>query len=287
MFELKKIGFVKRASAWLLDIILLAVLATGFIWIISLICNYSREEQLASDYYGQWEEFRETYIGQVAAHYGYVYIVTDDGYTITKNGTEASLDDVVRDLAASEGQDEAVKEAYDIYLALPSAATVNAQYRYVYTMLFMMVSIGLLLAYLLLEFLVPVLFKNGQTVGKRVFGIGLVRQDCVKVTTLYLFARTLLGKFAIETMFPILLIFLFFFGGLGVLAIILLAALLLLDLILFFATRNKTPIHDLIACTVAVDLKLQVVFDSVEELNEKKAQISREIALAEKEKDRT
>ena len=37
MFELRKIGIVRRASAWLLDAILLSVLAVGFMWIIPII----------------------------------------------------------------------------------------------------------------------------------------------------------------------------------------------------------------------------------------------------------
>lgn len=284
MFELKRIGIVKRASAWLLDAILLAVLTTGFLFVISLICDYKGSEKLATEYYRQWEDFRDEYIPSVAAHYGYVYEEKEDGsIVITKDGEPAELEDVVKDLTGSEGKDEAVKEAYDAYLALPPADKVNAQYKLVYTKLFMMVSLSILFGYLILEFILPIIFKNGQTVGKKVFGICLVRSDCVKVTTLALFARTLLGKFAIETMFPVLLVFLFLFGGLGLLAIILFAAILLLNVILFFATKNRTPIHDILAGTVAADAKLQVIYRSAEELNEKKQEYYREKAEAEKE----
>ena len=59
MFELKKIGIVKRASAWLLDAILLTVLTTGFMYVISLICNYSGAEALARQYYDEWDCFRK------------------------------------------------------------------------------------------------------------------------------------------------------------------------------------------------------------------------------------
>ena len=83
-------------------------------------------------------------------------------------------------------------------------------------------------------------------------------------------------------MFPILLVFLFFFGGLGLTALILLAALFLLNVVLFFATKNHTPIHDIIAYTVAVDIKLQIVFETEEALNEKKAQLQRETIEREK-----
>lgn len=276
MFELRKIGIVKRASAWLLDAILLAVLATGLMWVISLICRYSEAEQLATQYYGEWQEFRDAYMQDVAEFYGFTYREDGDGYVVTKDGAEASLNDVMNALDGSKGEDPETAEAYEAYLALPPAAKVNAQYQYVYTMLFMMVSIGILLSYLILEFILPLILGNGQTVGKKVFEICLVRPDGVKITPLSLFARTILGKFAIETMFPILLVFLFFFGGLGILAIILLAAFLLLNLSLFFATKNRTPIHDILAGTVAADAKLQIIFASEEERNEKIARSQKE-----------
>lgn len=283
MFELRKIGIVKRASALLLDAILLAVLTTGFMFIISLICNYSGQEQLANQYFSEWEEFRKDYVGGVAEYYGFTYVDNGESFEVTKDGEPSSLDDVIAALVDSSGEDPATAEAYRQYSALPSVATVNAQYRFVYSLLFMMVSVGILLAYLILEFVLPLIFKNGQTVGKKVFGVGVVRSDCVKISNVALFARTILGKFAIETMFPVLLVFLFLFGGMGVLAIILFGAITLLNVVLFFATKNKTPIHDILVGTVVVDIKLQMIFNSVEELNQKKALLQKEKAESSKE----
>ncbi|MDE5592974.1 MAG: RDD family protein, partial [Clostridiales bacterium] len=262
MFELRKIGIVRRASSLLLDVILLVVLTTGFMFILSLICNYSDNEKLSTQYYNEWEGFRKTHVEAVAKYYGYDYRTTDSGYTITKNGEQSSLDALMKSLSDSKGEDAATKTAYDAYVKLPAVEKVNMQYRYVYNLLFMMTSIGILLAYVTLEFIIPIILKNGQTVGKKVFGICLVRPDCVKITNLSLFARTILGKYAIETMFPVLLVFLFIFGGLGILSLILLAALALLNIVLFFATKNKTPIHDLIAGTVAADMRLQMIFQT-------------------------
>jgi len=50
MFELKKIGIIKRLSALLLDAVLLAVLTTGFMWIISLICNFDKQQDKLVEY---------------------------------------------------------------------------------------------------------------------------------------------------------------------------------------------------------------------------------------------
>lgn len=283
MFELRKIGIVRRASALLLDAILLAVLATGVMFIVSLICRYDDEEQLANQYFDKWEGFRKDYVGAVAEYYGFSYEENGQSYVITKDGEPASVNDVINALIDSNGEDPETAEAYRQYSELPAVETVNAQYQYVYTLLFTMVSVGILLAYLILEFVVPLFFKNGQTIGKKVFSIGLVRPDCVKISNLALFGRTIIGKFAIETMFPVLLVFLFLFGGIGVFAVILFAAITLLNIILFFATKNRTPLHDVLAGTVAVDMKLQMIFQSTEELLEKKSLMQKDLVANTKE----
>lgn len=270
MFELRKIGIVKRASALLLDLVLLAVLTTGFMFVISLICNYSGEEALANGYYAERKDYRKKYMEDVASFYGFKYEEDGDFYTITKDGEASSANAVMEQLAASQGNDPATAEAYQAFLSLTPGAKVDAQYNYVHALLFMMISVGIILAYLILEFIIPLILKNGQTVGKKIFGICLVRPNCVRITALALLARTLIGKYAVETMFPVLLIIGFLFYGMGILAIILFVAILLLDIVLFFATKNKTPIHDIFAYTVAVDAKLQVIFQSEEELIEKK-----------------
>ena len=274
MFELRKIGIIKRASAWLLDLILLAVLATGFIWIVSLICKFDHHWVLANQYLHEYEEFEDTYIGKIASAYDSFNVEEhEDGtYTVTtKDGNPASPSDVINTLINDTSRSEEMQAIYDVYQSLTPPGKVNAQWRYVASLLFMMISIGIMLSYLVLEFILPIILKNGQTVGKKVFGIALVHPDCVKIKNVALFARTFLGKFAIETMFPVLLAFLFFFGGLGWIALALLAALLVLNAVLFFARKNRTPIHDVLANTVAVDMRLQMIYDSVEELNEKKA----------------
>lgn len=273
IFDLKKASIIKRASAFLLDVILLSVLAAGFMWIISIICDYSGEEALAKEYYAKYDEYESTYKKDLANSFDYVYY-SEDGKVTDLQGNEAAFSELVAKLVDwkqnSGTADEILQKAYDDYMALPSVNTVDKQAEYVYSLLFMMTSVGILLAYIVLELIVPLCLKNGQTVGKKVFAIGLVRPDCVKIGTMSLFARTILGKYSIETMFPVLLVFLFLFDGMGLLALILIAALFLTDVILLFATANKTPIHDLIAGTVSVDMATQMIFESEEEMLAKK-----------------
>ncbi|MDE7439523.1 MAG: RDD family protein [Clostridia bacterium] len=276
MFELRKIGFVRRASALLLDAILLAVLTTGFMFIISLICNYDHEQKLVVEYYNEWDGYRKEYAKDVSEAYGFTYKAEDEDnteYTITDADDKAvTLDDVWNKLKDSKGVSDnpITKEAYEKYNSLTPIEEVNRQLSYTYSLLFMMISVGILLAYLVLEFVIPIILKNGQTVGKKVFGIGLVRPDCVRMTIPQLFARTVLGKFAVETMFPVLLVILFLFANLGLMAIVLFAAITILNIAVFFASKNRTPLHDVFAHTVAIDIKLQVIFQSTDEMIERK-----------------
>ena len=137
---------------------------------------------------------------------------------------------------------------------------------------------SVLISYILLEFVLPLFLKNGQTIGKKTFGIGVMREDGVKISPFVLFARTVLGKYTIEFMFPLLIIIMIYFGFLGIVGIIVLLGMLLLQLILLIATYERTPIHDKLARTVAVDISSQRIFDSAEELMEYKQRLHAEAA---------
>ena len=285
MYELRKIGILKRASALLLDLILLAVLSTGFIWVVSLICKFDERWKRFTQYDSELKAFPTEYFDDVARYYDEDFVVTEDeegNYTITKiDGTVASNNDVYTKLINDPSRSEEMEEIYQKFSDLYTQYNIYG--KLVSSLLFMMISIGILLSYLVLEFILPIILKNGQTVGKKVFGIAVVRSNCVKISNLSLFARTILGKFAIETMFPVLLVFLFFFGGLGWIAIVLLAALLILNVLLIFLRPNRTPIHDILGNTVAVDMHLQRIYASEEEMNEQVALQHRETVEKSKE----
>ena len=103
------------------------------------------------------------------------------------------------------------------------------------------------------ELIIPLILKNGQTVGKKVFGIGVMMTGGTKIKTVALFIRAVLGKYTIETMIPVLIIIMIYFGGIGILGVIILGLIVLLQLILMAATSNNSPIHDLISDTVVIE----------------------------------
>lgn len=132
----------------------------------------------------------------------------------------------------------------------------------------MMISLGVLLSMLVLEFVVPLLFKNGQTIGKKVFGVAVVHQNGVKVNAITMFIRTFLGKYAVETMVPILLVFMMFTSN-AIMSLIVIVLLFVFEIVLFVWRKDTRPfIHDVFAKTVTVDLASQMIFDSEEQMAE-------------------
>lgn len=233
MVDLQKASMWKRVAAWMLDIILITILATGVGVLLSSVMKYD-------DYV---EELNQTY-ARYEAEYGVKFNLSQEEYD------------------AMTQEELAIYE--NAYEALTKDEKMNATYNMVVHQTLLMVSLGILVSVLLLEFVVPLLLKNGQTIGKKAFGIGLMRTDYVKVNTMQLFVRAILGKYTIEIMFPVYLMLLSFLGALGLVGTLVVAGLLLTEIILLAATRNNSQIHDILAGTVVIDLTSQKIFESQE-----------------------
>ncbi len=247
MVDLQKASVWKRISALVLDGILLSILTVGFAFLLSLAIGYDAHSARLARYYSDYE-----------TEYGITFSISQEEF--------ASLD-------------EAAQQRYEAaYAALAEDAGAAQTFAEVMRLTILIITFGVLLGMLALEFFVPLLFKNGQTLGKKVFGLAVVRRDCVRLAPLLLLVRTLLGKYTIETMIPILLLFLIFFGGLGFVGLAVLAALLVLQVGLVAGTRNNSAIHDLLAQTVVVDMASQMIFDSEQELMAYREQMQAERA---------
>jgi uncharacterized RDD family membrane protein YckC len=118
--------------------------------------------------------------------------------------------------------------------------------------------ISILCAHLLLELLIPLLLKNGQTIGKKLFGIALIRKNGVKVSTLSMIIRSILGKCILEVFVPSLVLGLMLFGASSLLVypVLILAGV---QICLLAMHPNRALIHDLLAGTVAVNYAAQYI----------------------------
>lgn len=245
--DIQKTNLWKRFSAYLFDLILFGIAAIGFAFLLSAVLRY-----------GDVVEERNALQTDFETRYGITFDITQDEYNLMLEDEKTFYDEIYREFIT----DPAVGRVDSLLINLTLVIT----------------SIGILLAYLILELLIPLLLGNGQTLGKKIFGIGVMRVDCVRISVFQLAVRTVLGKYTLETMIPVLLCLLFFFGFMPLACAVGILLLLILQIGFLISTRLRTPIHDLIAGTVAVDIASQMIFDSVEELNEYRKRIHEEEA---------
>ena len=235
ILDLQKASLLKRASAFLLDFILLLIVIVGFAAILSSILNYDHHSERLDEYYAQYE-----------AEYGIEFDLSAEKY---------------------EGLSEEERKLYEsAYNALISDEDAMYTYNLLVNLTLVITSISIFLAYLALEFFVPLKLRNGQTIGKKVFGIGVMRTGSIKINAVSLFIRTVLGKYTIETMIPVLISILIFFGAMGVVGIAIMALLFIVQVCLLFGNGRRAVIHDLLADSVTVDLASQMIFDTEADL---------------------
>ncbi|MGN0505947.1 MAG: RDD family protein [Lachnospiraceae bacterium] len=225
----------KRVSAFLFDGILLGILTVGFAFIFSTIFRYDNYNKLLNEAYAGYE-----------AKYGIVFEITEEQYN-----------------SMSAEESEKYNSAYAELIADSEAMYA---YNMVVNLTLVITTLSILFSYALLEFVVPLLLGNGQTLGKKVFGIGVMRTDGIRVTPPLLFIRTILGKFTIETMIPVLILLMIYFNTIGIVGTLILGLILLLQIILLIATDTNSLIHDLLAKTVVIDLASQMIFADEEEM---------------------
>ena len=249
--EIQKAGIWKRIAAWLFDMILVSVLAVGCGVLLSLLLGYDGYSQTVDQAYAAYE-------GQ----YGIKFEITQAEYEALSPEQRQNYDAAYGALIADDG----AMKAYNMMLSLSLVIT----------------SFGILLAVLIWEFLLPLWLGNGQTLGKKIFGLCLIRQDGVKVNNLQLFARMILGKYAIETMIPVYILLMIFWGVMGISGTLVLMALVAGQAVCLIVTRNNAALHDLLAGTVVVDMVSQTIFRTTEDLIAHKKSVAAERAARER-----
>lgn len=248
VYDLQKADVWKRISAFLFDLIIMFMTAVGFVFLLSLILNIE-------SYSNQYRERKASFESEYGVSFDFESREEYDGL--------------------SEEEKANVDAAF---LAFSSDEEANYAYTMIFQLLVISVTFGILIAFIILEFVIPLIFKNGQTLGKKIFGIGVMRIDGVKIDGPILFIRTVLGKYTIETMVPVLLVIMIIFEIVGFMGPIIILLIPLTNLVMVIATKTNSPIHDMLANTVTVDLASQMIFDTPEALLEYKQKIHAEAA---------
>ena len=255
IYDLQKASSLKRFMAFLLDLIILIILVTGFMWIISSITDYdSYSDKMANEIAKVEEAFG---IPDIVKQYD----VDLDKFTVMseeeKNNLPQNVVVALENCIKSINSNPEISEAYVMMMNLT----------------LLMVSISFLLSFVILELIVPIIFKNGQTIGKKIFSIAVMRIDGVKVTPLIMFVRSILGKYTVETMIPVVIILMAFYGVANIIMLMVIPLILIFELVLVIATKTNSMIHDILSSTVLVDLQSQMIFDSVEAKDEYKMRL--------------
>ncbi len=233
-YDIQRADLMRRIAAGIFDIILLVILATGISWGASFLVDIDGQVDAMTQIYDQYEKDYNVDFSKTEAEIATMPSEEQGRY-------QAAID--------AMNQDD---NAYFIYLQVLNSILA-------------MITAGVLGAHLILEFALPLFLKNGQTLGKKIFGIALMRKDGVMLTPVALFIRSILGKCTIEVMVPLLILFLMFLGISGLL-IYLAMGLAIAQVLLLFFHPHRAMLHDLMACTVAVDLSSQLIFPTPEAL---------------------
>jgi uncharacterized RDD family membrane protein YckC len=225
LFSIQNAGIFQRLIAFLVDAILVFFLHFTFsLAVISPVSNQFGYQQLVTDYNAQLVEF---HLGEYSL---------EDGSFIMYN-----MDEI----------DEADLQAfYDD----PEAKEISTR-KFIFD--FVQVSVGLLLAELVVLMLMPLLLKNGQTLGKKLMRLGLVDNQGLKVKPINVVMRFLIGWFVFET--ALSLIMTMFVG---------LPLFILISALMALLTRNKRALHDIIGSTIVVNLDKMILFETTEERKE-------------------
>lgn len=255
MLDIQQASVLKRISASLLDFILIIILAVGTGWLISVVTNYDAHTAKIQEYYDYY----------------------DEKYDIDLQGKTDKYENLT----------EEEKKAYDERLEQANLEYANdkeavKEFNLVINLTLVIISIGLLFGIGISEFVIPLFLKNGQTIGKKIFSICVIKNNGVKMSVFQLFVRTLIGKYVIETMIPALLAVAILFGFINIIGTIVIIGILLTQIVLLFVTKNHTLIHDAFAYTVVVDKESQKIFANEEEQIKYKQKLHEESVMRDK-----
>lgn len=220
--KLVKANLTKRAIAWLLDTILLVLVSVSLYSIVLEVTDYDEYAVQLENYYAQYEQMYDTSFD----------ISEEEFYEMT---------------------DQEMENYEAAYNALMADENAMALYSKMIWMMLAMLGISSLLGYAALEFVIPMLLGRGQTVGKKIFSLSVVKVDGEDLGAVGLLLRTFVGKFLIETMFPVMMVVLMMFGSVGLVGPVLVLVLVVLEIVVMVRTESNSMVHDLLANSVTVE----------------------------------
>ena len=124
-------------------------------------------------------------------------------------------------------------------------------------LLFIVIFSSLLVSVVLLELVLPLTFKNGQTIGKKLMKLEVQRRDREPLNLVTMLLRSISGKFFIDYGLPVFFFLSFVYANAGRIPLIGLLMLTLGQIVSIAVTSDRRAIHDIIAGTVVVPVALE------------------------------
>jgi len=243
-FSLQKANFFKRISAWLFDAVMCLVLTTGALVVMSALLNYdfqaNKLDALYEQYYAQYE---------------------------LEHGVELGLSNEEFNKLTEEELQEYKYHYDEANKLIMQDAEVQRLHSVIMNYTFVMISVSLFAVHLIWYFLIPMILKDGRTLGKKIFGLAVMRTNGLKLSNPILFVRSILGLYTMETMVPVMFALLIYFGFLGIVGIVATLLLFALEIVVMAMTKTNSSIHDLLSDTVVVDFASQQIFQTQEALD--------------------
>ena len=222
IFEPHRASQVKRAAAYLIDLILFLVVFTGVLYLVSIIIGFQ-------DSLDKLNAMMEQY-----------QVCEDENNPVCIQNWENFN-----------------KDSTAVYY---SNKTIE--------LLLIVFSVSVIVTNILYELIIPLCLKNGQTVGLKVFNLGFIDNEGVKVRPIQVFVRFLFGKTIVNILIPFYS-FLFYtmYGGLpGMIAGLLAFGIPVMNILLFLFGPKKCGFANLIGGVFVVDLEDTYIFENKEEL---------------------
>lgn len=245
--DIQRASLLKRVSAYIFDSIILLIVAVGVAFLLSTVLKY--DETVAS---------REVLRSSYESEYGVTFDIANEDFQ-----------------KLTEEEQKRYNDAYAAYANDPEVNRTGVQ---IINKVIIITVFSVLTSSVIFELLIPLKLGDGRTLGKKIFGIGVMRVDGVRISAFQLFVRAILGKYTCETMIPAFLILLLLLNIMPLACILGIALILIVQLATTMFSYLHTSIHDLISGTVTVDFASQRIFESTEKMLEYKKKLHAEAA---------
>lgn len=216
---LQKAPFFKRLLALMLDWMFIVIIIFTCVIPMSFLLKVDEYSEKFDQYYSEYEK-----------KYGVDFDLTEEQFN-----------------AMTEEELKLYEEAYN---ALTSDEEANKAHDTLFKHMLGSIELAILAGYLVMDVLFPLMLKNGQTLGKRVFGLAVRRANGEPTNMITILSRTVVGKFTVETAIPALVICSVLMGSLNLFGVLYVVAILVANIVLLIK-KNKV-LHDILADTMVV-----------------------------------